>query len=74
MAIALPMQSRNSWGCFAGYALGAMKWDICSSPSSSCIMRSCSAHTIELGSSFCPMLSQPHAVVDMILQAANGNP
>jgi pimeloyl-ACP methyl ester carboxylesterase len=30
------------------------------------------AHTIELDSSHCPMLSQPHAVVDMILQAANG--
>jgi hypothetical protein len=30
------------------------------------------AHTIELDSSYCPMLSQPQAVVDMILQAANG--
>jgi pimeloyl-ACP methyl ester carboxylesterase len=30
------------------------------------------AHTIELDSSHCPMLSQPRAVVDMILHAANG--
>jgi pimeloyl-ACP methyl ester carboxylesterase len=30
------------------------------------------ATTIELDSSHCPMLSQPSAVVDMILQAANG--
>jgi hypothetical protein len=30
------------------------------------------AHTIELDSSHCAMLSQPHAVVEMILEAANG--
>jgi hypothetical protein len=30
------------------------------------------ADTVELGSRHCPMLSQPNAVVDMILQAANG--
>ena len=30
------------------------------------------ARTIELDSSHCPMLSQPAAVVDMILQAVNG--
>jgi len=29
------------------------------------------AHTIELDSSHCPMLSQPHAVVEMIMKAAN---
>jgi pimeloyl-ACP methyl ester carboxylesterase len=30
------------------------------------------AYTIELDSSHCPMLSQPHAVVELILKAANG--
>ena len=30
------------------------------------------AHTIELDSSHCPMLSQPQAVLDVIMQAASG--